>query len=66
MAAALARAVSGLLCFVDAAVAQYAFLPATVRVAGVSELTTLGVHVPDSINIRVLALFYCMRRFMAT
>ena len=36
-------------CFVAAAVAQHAFLSATVRVALVSELTKLVIHAPVSI-----------------
>ena len=41
IAAALARAMSCSPCFVPAAVALHAFLPATIRVTVVSELTKL-------------------------
>ena len=50
---------------VAAAVAQHAFLPATVRVAVVSKLTKLRVHAPASICKRVIALLKIMRRLMA-
>ena len=51
MVAALARAGSGSSCFVAAAVAQHALLPAAARGAVVPELTKLGVDAPASINI---------------
>ena len=57
MAAALERAGSGSSCFVAAAVAQYAFLPAAVGGAAVPELTKVGVDAPASIIKRVRALF---------
>ena len=49
MAAALAGNVSEPSCFVGAAVGQPAFVPATVRVAVVSDLTKLEVYAPASI-----------------